>query len=139
MSEHTVFATRQPSPYEDADFCAKRKLQAQEAGRESGNRVEPTRCQEPAVETITFEAEVDATDQIEFPDQNPNAREFGIQPQPALSELLGHPQAAQLRSDDGQPVGELRYEPRRLPVWVGGNTGRLFVTEELMKQKDRCE
>jgi hypothetical protein len=60
-----------------------RKLQAQEAGGESGNRVEPTRFEGPAVETITLEADIGATDQIEFPVPNPNTGEFGIRPQPA--------------------------------------------------------
>jgi hypothetical protein len=65
-----------------------RKLQTQEAGGESGNRVEPTRFKGPAIETISFEAEIDATDQLEFPDQHPSAPEFGIQPQLALLESL---------------------------------------------------
>ena len=73
-----------------------RTLQAQAAGGEAGNRVEPMRFKGPAVETIKLEADIDATDQLEFPAQNPNAGQFGIQPQLALLESLMHPTAAQL-------------------------------------------
>jgi hypothetical protein len=94
-----------------------RKLQAQEAGGESGNRVEPTRFKGPAVETITLEADIDATDQLEFPDQNPNAGEFGIQPQLALLESLVHPTAAQLQSVDSQASsGTLEIAPMLAPL-----------------------
>lgn len=94
-----------------------RKLQPQEAGGESGNRVEPTRFKGPAVETITLEAEIDATDQLEFPDQNPNAGEFGIQPQLALLESLVHPTAAQLQSVDSQASsGTLEIAPMLAPL-----------------------
>jgi hypothetical protein len=94
-----------------------RKLQAQEAGGESGNRVEPTRFKGPAIETITLEADIDATDQLEFPDQNPNAGEFGIQPQLALLESLVHPTAAQLQSVDSQASsGTLEIAPMLAPL-----------------------
>jgi hypothetical protein len=94
-----------------------RKLQAQEAGGEGGNRVEPTRFKGPAVETITLEADIDATDQLEFPDQNPNAGEVGIQPQLALLESLVHPTAAQLQSVDSQASsGTLEIAPMLAPL-----------------------
>jgi hypothetical protein len=94
-----------------------RKLQAQEAGGESGNRVEPTRFKGPAIETITLEADIDATDQLEFPDQNPNAGEFGIQPQLALLESLVHPTASQLQSVDSQASsGTLEIAPMLAPL-----------------------
>jgi hypothetical protein len=94
-----------------------RKFQAQEAGGESGNRVEPTRFKGPAIETITLEADIDATDQLEFPDQNPNAGEFGIQPQLALLESLVHPTSAQLQSVDSQASsGTLEIAPMLAPL-----------------------
>src|SRR6188768_2356192 len=73
-----------------------RTLQVQAAGADGGNRVEPMRFKGPAVETFKLEADIDATDQLEFPGQNPSAGEFGIQPQLALLESLVHPTAAQL-------------------------------------------
>ena len=96
-----------------------RKLQAQETGGESGNRVEPTRFKGPAVETISLEAEIDATDQLEFPDQNPNAGEFGLQPQLALLESLVHPTAAQLQSVDSEASsGTLEIAPMLAPLVI---------------------
>lgn len=94
-----------------------RKLQAQEVGGESGNRVEPTRFKGPAIETITLEADIDATDQLEFPDQHPNAIEFGIQPQLALLESLVHPTASQLQSLETQAnTGTLEIVPMLAPL-----------------------
>lgn len=94
-----------------------RKLQAQETGGESGTRVEPTRFKGPAVETITLEADIDATDQLEFPDQNPGAREFGIQPQLALLESLVHPTVAQLQAVEAQASsGTLEIAPMLAPL-----------------------
>ena len=39
-------------------------------GGESGDRLEALRLKGPPVETIKLDAEIDATDQLEFPDQN---------------------------------------------------------------------
>jgi hypothetical protein len=90
-----------------------RRFQSQEVGAEYGNRAEPTRFRGPAIETITLEADIDATDQLEFPDQNPDAGELGIQPQLALLESLVQPSAAQLSAVDSQASsGTLEITPR---------------------------
>ena len=47
-----------------------RSLQMQSSGSESGQRAEPLRIKGAAVETIKLDAEIDATDQLEFPDRN---------------------------------------------------------------------
>jgi len=94
-----------------------RKFQAQEAGGESSDRVEPTRFKGPAVETISFEAEIDATDQLEFPDQNPSTSEFGIQPQLALLESLVQPTVSQLQGVDSEArSGTLEIAPMLAPL-----------------------
>lgn len=95
-----------------------RKFQSQETGAEGGgSRAEPTRFRGPAIETITLEADVDATDQLEFPDQHPNAGTLGIQPQLALLELLLYPSAAQLQSVDSQASsGTLEIAPMLAPL-----------------------
>jgi hypothetical protein len=94
-----------------------RKLQAQEAGGESGNRVEPTRFKGAAVETISFEADIDATDQLEFPASNASAVEFGVQPQLALLESLVNPSVAQLQARDGEAAsGTLEVAPMLAPL-----------------------
>ena len=53
---------------------------------EGGDRSEALRLKGPPVETIKLDAEIDATDQLEFPDQNPNAVQLGIHPQLAALE-----------------------------------------------------
>jgi len=94
-----------------------RTLQAQESGTEGGNRVEPTRFKGPAIETITLEADIDATDQLEFPESHPNAVELGIQPELALLESLVHPSAAQLQAvDDEASSGTLEIAPMLAPL-----------------------
>src|SRR5260221_9693330 len=72
-----------------------RTLQIQ-AAKEGGDRSEALRLKGPAVETIKLEAEIDATDQLEFPKQNPTATEFGIQPQLAALETMVYPASGQL-------------------------------------------
>jgi hypothetical protein len=94
-----------------------RTLQAQSAGGDGGDRTEPTRFKGPAVETLKLDADIDATDQLEFPDQNPNAGQFGIQPQLAVLESLLHPSAAQLSSVQRQAgSGTLEIAPMLAPL-----------------------
>src|SRR5262245_17059448 len=76
-----------------------RTLQVQGTG-DSGDRSEALRLKGPAVETIKLDAEIDATDQLEFPDQNRSAVEQGIQPQLALLESLVYPASAQLNNNN---------------------------------------
>jgi len=73
-----------------------RTLQVQGVGGESGDRSEALRLKGPAVETIKLDAEIDAADQLEVPEQNPNTVQFGIQPQLAAIETLVYPTAAEL-------------------------------------------
>jgi hypothetical protein len=102
-----------------------RKLQAQSVGGEGTDRTEPTRFKGPAVETISFEADIDATDQLEFPDQNASTIEHGIAPQLALLESLLHPSATQLQRVDRQASsGTLEIAPMLAPLilFVWGKT-----------------
>ena len=111
-----------------------RTLQVQTAGVEGGNRVEPTRFKGPAVETFKLEADIDATDQLEFPDQNPSAGGFGIQPQLALLESLVQPTAAQLSALDREASsGTLEIAPMLAPlalfVWSKSRIVPVKVTD----------
>jgi hypothetical protein len=102
-----------------------RKLQAQSVGGEGTDRTEPTRFKGPAVETISFEADIDATDQLEFPDQNASTIEHGIAPQLAVLESLLHPSATQLQRVDRQASsGTLEIAPMLAPLilFVWGKT-----------------
>lgn len=76
-----------------------RTLQPQ-AAKEGGDRSEALRLTGPPVETIKLEAEIDATDQLEFPDQNANAVSLGIQPQLAALEIILYPTSAQLLANN---------------------------------------
>jgi hypothetical protein len=94
-----------------------RSLQIQSAGGEGGPRSEPMRLKGPAVETIKLEAEIDAADQLEFPDQNRATVENGIQPQLAVLELLAYPTSAQLlRVDAEAGSGTLEIAPMEAPL-----------------------
>jgi hypothetical protein len=74
-----------------------RTLQIQGVGGDGGGeRSEALRLKGPAVETIKIEAELDAADQLERPDQHPNAIESGIQTHLAAIESLVNPTTAEL-------------------------------------------
>jgi hypothetical protein len=117
-----------------------RTLTAQSAGGNDQDRVEPMRFKGPAVETFKLEADIDATDQLEFPGQNPNATQYGIQPQLALLESLVYPSAAQLAAVDAQASsGTLEIAPMLAPlvlfVWgknriVPVKVSEFSITEE---------
>jgi hypothetical protein len=78
-----------------------RSLQVQGVSAEGGgDRSEILRLKGPPVETFKLEAEIDATDQLEFPDQNANAVEVGIHPQLAALETIVYPTSDQLQSNN---------------------------------------
>jgi hypothetical protein len=72
-----------------------RKLQPQSVG-DQADRSEILRLKGPPIETINLSAEIDATDQLEFPDQNPTTVALGIQPQLAALEMLVYPSSIDL-------------------------------------------
>ena len=76
-----------------------RKLQPQSVG-DQADRSEILRLKGPAIETITVSAEIDATDQLEFPDQNPATMAFGIQPQLSALEMLVNPSSVSLIANE---------------------------------------
>ena len=75
-----------------------RKLQP--AAVPAGGRSEPLRLTGPAVETITLEAELDAADQLEFPDANPVTVESGLYSTLSALEMVLHPSTAQLETNN---------------------------------------
>lgn len=110
-----------------------RTLQVQGFG-ESGERSEALRLKGPAVETIKLDVEIDATDQLEFPDQNRNAVEHGIQPQLALLEALVHPTSSQLNSNKQlAQSGTLEIIPMETPlslfVWSKNRIVPMRITD----------
>lgn len=91
-----------------------RSLQIQGVSTDAsgGDRSEVLRLKGPPIETIKLEAEIDATDQLEFPDQNPNAIDAGIQPQLAALEAIVYPTSQQLQSNNSlEKTGTLEIIP----------------------------
>ena len=95
-----------------------RTLQIQAVqGAQDGTRVNALRLRGPAVETIKIDAEMDATDQLEFPKQNPNAVKLGLQPQLAQLEMLVNPTVETLIADDNMAnAGTLEIIPLEQPL-----------------------
>jgi hypothetical protein len=95
-----------------------RTLQIQAvAGGQDGVRVDALRLRGPAVETIKVEAELDAADQLEFPNQFPLAVQFGLQPQLAQLEMLVNPTVEALQADDNLAnAGTLEIIPLEQPL-----------------------
>jgi len=77
-----------------------RTLQVQESGADSADRSQALRMKGPAVEIIKLDAEIDATDQLEFPKENPGTVENGIQPELAALETLVYPASSQLYANN---------------------------------------
>jgi hypothetical protein len=84
---------------------------------EGGDRSDAMRLTGPPVETIKLEVELDATDQLEFPDRNPNATQFGIQPQLAVLETVVYPSSSKIQSNNRlASSGTLEIIPMESPL-----------------------
>ena len=94
-----------------------RTLQPQAVADDGHDRSQALRLKGPPIETIKLDAEIDATDQLEFPDQNPNAVELGIAPQLAALETLLYPASGQLIANNSlQAGGTLEILPLEAPL-----------------------
>lgn len=78
----------------------RRTLQVRGAGSEGSDRLEALRLVAPPLETIQLEAEIDATDQLEFPAKNPDTVLAGIYPQLAALENLIYPKSSQIKQNN---------------------------------------
>ena len=110
-----------------------RTLQIQGIG-DNGERSEVLRLKGPAVETIKVEAELDATDQLEDPNNNPNTVQFGLHPQIATLESLLNPSVSDLIDQDSlAQSGTLEIAPAEAPlalfVWSAQRVLPVRVTE----------
>jgi hypothetical protein len=111
-----------------------RTLQVQGAGNEGGDRTEALRLKGPPVETIKLEAEIDATDQLEFPSQNSTTAQSGVYPQLAALEMIIYPSSRQLEDHDRQAQsGVLEIMPMEtalsLFVWSKNRILPIRLTE----------
>jgi len=117
-----------------------RTLQLQGSGGEGGDRSQALRLRGAAVETLKVEAEIDATDRLEEPDQNATTVALGLHPEIAALELLVQPTSQALQTNDALArSGVLEVLPVQQPLtmFVWGSTRvvpvrvtDLSVTEE---------
>lgn len=110
-----------------------RSLQVQGVG-ENGQRTEALRLKGPAVETIKIDAEIDATDQLEFPQANPAATGFGVFPQLAALEIMVYPSSSQLQANNARAAsGTLEIAPMEAPltlfIWSKNRIVPVRITE----------
>jgi hypothetical protein len=112
-----------------------RSYQVQGVGGDGqGERAQPFRLKGPAVESIKLEAEIDATDFLEHPEQNANAVQFGIAPQIAALESLVNPTTRELLAlSEQSQAGTLEILPPEAPlvlfVWSASRVVPVRVTE----------
>ena len=116
-----------------ASDSLKRQLQIQSVEDEQ-NRSQPLRLTGPAIETITLEAELDATDQLEFPKQNADTVEAGIFPALSAIETMVHPTVAQLERQNAQAAsGGFTITPAETPlalfIWSRNRVVPVRVTD----------
>jgi hypothetical protein len=111
-----------------------RTLQVQGAGQEAGDRRETLRLKGPPIETIRLEIELDATDQLEFPDQSSVAVEHGLLPQLAALETIVYPSVGQLQESEAL-ANDGKFEivpaegPLTLFVWSRHRVAPVRFTE----------
>lgn len=101
---------------------------------EGGDRSEALRLTGPPVETIKLEAEIDAADQLEFPDPNPATVQYGIAPSLAALETLVYPASSALQQNfTATQQGSLEIIPALAPmtlfVWSAARIVPVRVTD----------
>ena len=111
-----------------------RTLQVQAVNADGGDRSEVLRLKGPPVETLKLEAEIDATDQLEFPEQNSVTTQSGIFAQLAALETMVYPTSGQLRANDVlAQIGTLEIVPMETPlalfVWSKSRILPVRITE----------
>jgi hypothetical protein len=95
-----------------------RTLQIQGA-TSGGERSEALRLTGPAIETIKFDAELDATDALETATAGSLAVELGLHPQIALLESLLSPSVSDLVSSNTQAAGgAIEIAPAQSPLTI---------------------
>lgn len=117
-----------------------RSFQVSAAGGEGGERSEAMRLKGPPVETIKVKADMDATDQLEFPAQNATAIEVGLQAQLAVLETIIYPKSSALQANDARAgIGMLEIVPLQAPlvlfVWSRTRIVPVRITELSITEK----
>jgi hypothetical protein len=88
-----------------------------QAVSDAGERSQAMRLKGPPVETFKLDAAIDAADQLEFPDRNPNTTSYGIRPQLAALETVIYPASSDLESNNQlAQLGTLEIVPMQGPL-----------------------
>jgi hypothetical protein len=111
-----------------------RSLQVQSVEPTTKDRSEALRLKGPPIETFKLDAEIDATDQLEFPDQNPATAQFGIYPQLSALEIIVYPTSQQLLTANTlAQSGTLEIAPMESPlalfVWSKNRVVPVRITD----------
>lgn len=111
-----------------------RSLQVQSVEATTKDRSEALRLKGPPIETFKVEAELDATDQLEFPDQNQSSTQFGVGPQLAALETIVYPTSQQLLTANSlAQAGTLEIAPMEsaltLFVWSKNRVVPVRITD----------
>lgn len=94
-----------------------RTLQIQAAPQTPSDRSHAMRLTGPPIETIKLDAEIDATDQLEFPEKNTTTARLGLHPQLAALETIIYPTSDQLLSNHQlSQSGTLEIIPAEAPL-----------------------
>lgn len=104
------------------------------AGQQEADGEKRMRFKGPAQETFKLEAEIDATDHLEFPSQFSTAVELGIHPQLAALETLIYPTSRELiDQNDRANAGMMEIVPPEAPltvfVWSKSRIAPVRMTE----------
>jgi hypothetical protein len=96
-----------------------RTLQPQGIGNEPGDRLEALRLKGPPQESLKFDAEFDATEQLAQPDRHPREATNGLGPVLSALELSIYPSIDQLLEEDRLAgLGMIEIAPKESPLMV---------------------
>ena len=105
-------AVRRIIPLQYNPDSLSRTLQVQGVAGGGGDRSEALRLKGPPVETLKVEAEIDATDDLEFPGLNPDTAQNGLHAQLASLETIIYPRSADLLANNAlAQIGTLEIAP----------------------------
>jgi hypothetical protein len=94
-----------------------RTLQAQAVTGDAGDRLDALRLRGAPIETIKLDAEIDAVDQLEVPEQNPGTVRLGINPELAALETAIYPRADHVQANISLAgTGALEIAPTESPL-----------------------
>ena len=93
-----------------------RTLKGSTVGEDS-DRSQALRLKGPPVETYKLDAEIDAADQLEFPEQNEEVKKNGITPLLSALETIVYPESSHLQANNSLAAsGTMEIAPTEAPL-----------------------